>query len=395
LKPSLPLPDSLHANTFSLLAAVALLGSCGSAPSEKGGQQGGPQNVGYVVVSATSVPLVTELDGRVAAFQSSEVRPQVAGIIRRRMFTEGAIVRAGQTLYQIDASLYRAASAEALANLASARATAEAARAKAARYRPLAEMEAISKQEYTDALAQSREAAAAVAQNSARLDTAQINLRYTSVAAPISGRIGRSAVTEGALVTANQTDALAVIQRLDPVYVDIQQSSADLLTLRRALVQGGLTSGSAAVELLLEDGSIYPLVGTIAFSEVVVDPETATVTLRARFPNPQGVLLPGMFVRARFVQASNSNAILVPQQAVSRDAKGTAMVFVVGPGNKAVQRTITAERTQGAFWVVTDGLNSGDKVITQGNGRLRPNAPLRAVPATAPQRVVAPAAKGG
>jgi membrane fusion protein, multidrug efflux system len=380
LKPSLPLPDSLHANTFSLLAAVALLGSCGSAPSEKGGQQGGPQNVGYVVVSATSVPLVTELDGRVAAFQSSEVRPQVAGIIRRRMFTEGAIVRAGQTLYQIDASLYRAASAEALANLASARATAEAARAKAARYRPLAEMEAISKQEYTDALAQSREAAAAVAQNSARLDTAQINLRYTSVAAPISGRIGRSAVTEGALVTANQTDALAVIQRLDPVYVDIQQSSADLLTLRRALVQGGLTSGSAAVELLLEDGSIYPLVGTIAFSEVVVDPETATVTLRARFPNPQGVLLPGMFVRARFVQASNSNAILVPQQAVSRDAKGTAMVFVVGPGNKAVQRTITAERTQGAFWVVTDGLNSGDKVITQGNGRLRPNAPLRAVP---------------
>lgn len=395
MKPSLHLQKSRYANHFCLLVAIFLIAACSEAASQKGGQQGGPQNVGYVVVSTSSVPLTTELDGRVAAFQSSEVRPQVAGIIRRRMFTEGAVVRQGQTLYEIDPSLYRAASAEASANLASARATAEAARARANRFRPLADMEAISKQEYTDALAQSREAAAAVAQNQARLDTAQITLRYTRVAAPITGRIGRSAVTEGALVTANQADPLAIIQRLDPVYVDIQQSSADLLTLRRALAQGGLAPGSAEVELILEDGSTYPLSGTVAFAEVVVDPETATVTLRARFPNPQAVLLPGMFVRARFVQANNVNAILVPQEAVSRDPKGTATVFVVGPGNKAVQRTITAERTQGAFWVVTEGLQPGEKVITQGGGRLRPNAPLKPVPASAPQRVVAPTAKGG
>jgi membrane fusion protein (multidrug efflux system) len=371
-----------------------LLAGCGaSVDANKQGMQ--VQNVGYVEVTTTSVPLVSELDGRVAAFQSSEVRPQVAGIIRQRMFAEGAIVRQGQTLYQIDPSLYRAASAEAQANLASAQANAEAARVRAERFKPLAEIEAISKQDYTDALAQSRQAAAAVAQSRAQLDTARINLAFTRVPAPITGRIGRSLVTEGALVTTNQAEPLAVIQRLDPVYVDIQQSSSQLLALRRAIAQGGLLPGSTSVELILEDGSAYDVAGTVAFSETIVDPQTATVTLRARFPNPQAVLLPGMFVKARFVQATNANAILVPQTAVSRDAKGIASVFIVGPGNKALQRTIVAERTQGTFWVVTKGLKAGDKVITQGGGRLRPNAPIKPVPADTPQRVIAPKTNKG
>ncbi len=376
--------------------SLALLGGCSSAADDKGkSARGGPQTVGFVVAQASSVPVIAELDGRVAAFQSSEVRPQVSGLVRARTFTEGAIVRQGETLYQIDPSLYRAARAEAEANLASARATAEAARVRADRFRPLAEMEAIARQDYTDALAQSRQASATVAQNQARLETARINLGFTRVPAPITGRIGRSLVTEGALVTTNQSDPMAVIQRIDQVYVDIQQSSAALLSLRRALSQGGLLPGSAAVELTLEDGSAYPVAGNVAFTETIVDPATASVTLRARFANPQGLLLPGMFVRARFVQANNSNVILVPQVAVSRNPQGAATVFIVGPNNKAVQRSITAERTQGTFWVVTQGLKPGDRVITQGGARLRPDAPLKPVPATAPQRVVAPPAKGG
>lgn len=385
---------SIGHSHIALLGGVLLLAGCSaSVDANKQGMQ--VQNVGYVEVTTTSVPLVSELDGRVAAFQSSEVRPQVAGIIRQRMFAEGAIVRQGQTLYQIDPSLYRAASAEAQANLASAQANAEAARVRAERFKPLAEIEAISKQDYTDALAQSRQAAAAVAQSRAQLDTARINLAFTRVPAPITGRIGRSLVTEGALVTTNQAEPLAVIQRLDPVYVDIQQSSSQLLALRRAIAQGGLLPGSTSVELILEDGSAYDVAGTVAFSETIVDPQTATVTLRARFPNPQAVLLPGMFVKARFVQATNANAILVPQTAVSRDAKGIASVFIVGPGNKALQRTIVAERTQGTFWVVTKGLKAGDKVITQGGGRLRPNAPIKPVPADTPQRVIAPKTNKG
>lgn len=385
---------SLPAKWLCTLLSAALVAGCGATSGDETKKPGGQaQTVGYVVIAATTVPVVTELDGRVAAFQSSEVRPQVAGIVRRRMFTEGEIVRQGETLYQIDPSLYDAAAAEAQANLASAQATAEAARAKAGRYRPLAEMEAIARQDYTDALAQSRQAAAAVAQNRARLETARINQRFTRVPAPITGRIGRSLVTEGALVTANQADPLAVIQRTDTVYVDIQQSSSELLALRRAMAQGGLVAGSAAVELTLEDGTAYPVIGTVAFAETLVDPETATVTLRARFANPQGILLPGLFVRARFTQATNSNAFLVPQAAVLRDPQGAATVFIVGPGNKAVKRTITTDRTQGAFWVVTDGLSPGDKIITQGGSKLRPDAPIKPVPESAPQRVVAPSAK--
>ncbi len=346
--------------------------------------------MGFVVVQPGQVPVVAELTGRVNPYQVSEIRPQVAGIVRKRLFTEGTIVRQGQTLYQIDPSLYSASVAEAAANLQNAQANAEATRIRADRYKPLAEAEAVSKQDYTDAAAAARQARAQVAQTGAQLQTARINLHFTRVPAPITGRIGRSLVTEGALVTTNQADPLAVIQRLDPIFVDIQQSSTELLALRRALAQQGVTPGSADVRLKLEDGSEYGTTGTVEFSEVMVDQNTGTVTLRARFANPEGMLLPGMFVRAVFTQAIDTRAFLVPQQAVSRDARGAAQLWVVGPDNKAVRRDVTAERTQGAYWVITKGLNPGDKVITQGIANLKPNADIRPVPADTPQKIEQP-----
>jgi membrane fusion protein (multidrug efflux system) len=311
-------------------------------------------------------------------------------VIQRRLFREGSVVHQGQTLYQIDPSVYNAQAAQAQANLQAARAQAEAARILASRYKPLVEQQAISKQDYTNAVAQARQADAAVAQNSAALRSAQINQRFTRVPAPITGRIGLSNVTEGALVTANQADALTTITRLDPVYVDIQQSASDLLGLRRALAQGGAAPTSATVRLILPDGSDYGMTGTVEFSEVLVDQSTGTVTLRARFPNPQAILLPGMYVTAQFAQAVDTSAFLVPQQAVTRDPQGNATLFIVGPGNRAVQRTVVAERTQGPYWVVTQGLAPGEKVITQGTANLRDGAQIKPVPASAPQKVKAP-----
>ena len=378
----------------TLVGTSLALSSCDNADAEKAGGPQGPQTVGYVIVQPSSVPLVNELTGRIAPFAESEIRPQVSGVVLRRNFQEGANVRAGQTLYQIDPSLYQATTNEARANVNSASANAEAARVRANRLRPLAEMEAVSKQDYTDAAAQARQTAAAVAQSRAQLDTAQINLRFTRVPAPITGRIGRSLVTEGALVTANQAAPLAVIQRLDPVFVDIQQSSAELLALRRAMAQGGLVPGEAQAQLVLEDGSLYPITASVPFAETIVDPATGNVTLRARVANPQGLLLPGMFVRARINQATDTRAFLVPQQAVSRDPRGNATVSVVGKDNKVEQRKVTATRTQGTNWVVTQGLNAGDKVITQGLGRLRPGAAIKPVPANQPQRIAPPKSDG-
>lgn len=388
------------------VAAVAfglLLAGCGTGSSDpKAGGRGGPVKVGYAVVNPTSVPLMTQLGGRVVAFETSEVRPQVNGLIRARYFQEGSFVRKGEPLYRIDPSLYQAAVNQAQANLSSARASAEAAQVKAGRYKPLAEMEAISKQDYTDALAQAKQAQASVAQNNAALKTAQINLHYTSIPAPISGRIGRSLATVGALVTANQADPLAVITRVDPVYVDMQESAADLLALKRALSTGGVAPGSTQVRLKLDDGSDYGFTGTVKFAEMITNESTGTVTLRAQFPNPQGVLLPGMFVQAVFTQAVDPSVFLVPQQAVQRDIGGEAYVFVVGPGNKAVRRNVNAARTYGANWVVSGGLHAGDKVITQGTANLRNGAPIQPVPQTAPQKLVpgkpragAPSGRGG
>lgn len=322
------------------------------------------------------------------------MRPQVSGIIRERLFTEGAIVRAGQTLYRIDPSLYRATEAQARANLASAEATREAAQARAKRFRPLAEIEAVSQQDYTDAVATARAADAAVAQNRAALETATINLRYTNVPAPITGRIGRSVVTTGALVTASQADPLTTIQRLDPIFVDIQQSSADLLALRRALASGDVIPSSAQVQLTLEDGSDYGAAGKLQFAEAMVDPSTGSVTLRARFPNRSGLLLPGMYVRARLSQATASAAILVPQQGVSRDPRGQATVMLVGPDDKAVLQPVKADRTVGDKWLVGSGLKPGDKVIVEGLGRIKAGQAIKPVPAGS-QPATAPAAPQG
>jgi membrane fusion protein, multidrug efflux system len=360
-------------------AALLLAGGCSD-----GGKAQPPAptpEAGYVVMKTESVVLNVELSGRVNALETAEVRPQVTGIIQQRLFTEGALVRAGQTLYRVDARLYRAAQAEARANLASAQATREAAQARADRFRPLADIEAVSRQDYTDAVGTAREADAAVAQNRALLETASINLRMTDIAAPISGRIGRSVVTNGALVTASQAAPLATIQRLDPIYVDIQQSSADLLALRRSLASGAVVPSSAEVRLVLEDGSDYALPGTLQFAEAVVDPATGSVVLRARFPNPSGLLLPGMFVRARLSQATASAAILVPQQAVSRDPRGQATVMLVGPDDKAVLKSVQAERSIGDKWLVAGELKPGDRVIVEGLGRIKPGQAIKPVAA--------------
>ncbi|MFL0413527.1 efflux RND transporter periplasmic adaptor subunit [uncultured Sphingomonas sp.] len=380
------------------LAGALVLAACsggeqaseGKGAGGPGGPGGGPAQVGYVVVQPTRVPLITELPGRTVAYRSSEVRPQVSGIIQKRFFKEGSVVRQGQPLYQIDPSLYRAAANEAQANVASASATAEAARIRAERLRPLAQIEAVSKQDYTDAVATQRQAEAAIAQNRAQLETARINLRFTTVPAPITGRIGRSIFTVGALVTTSQADPLASIQQLDPIYVDIQQSAASMLQLRRALSSGGVLPATATVRLKLPDGADYGATGVVEFSEVVVDEQTGTVTMRARFPNPNALLLPGMFVQAVFAQAIDASAFLVPQQAVSRDPQGNATVWIVGPNNKAVQRTVKAGRAIGENWVVTGGLRPGDKVITQSTGNLRQGADLRPVPASSPEIVRPP-----
>ncbi|MBW4331583.1 efflux RND transporter periplasmic adaptor subunit [Stakelama sp. CBK3Z-3] len=373
--------------------ACALLASCGSSDDQAGqagqgqGQGGAPVPVGVVTVKQANVPLITDLAGRTSAYESSEVRPQVSGVIRKRLFTQGSIVRAGQTLYRIDPAPYEADVQQAQANLQSAQATLKAAKVKADRYEPLAKMQAISQQDYTDAQAQANEAAASVAQAKAALRTAKINLNRTTVPAPITGRIGRSVATVGALVTENQSDALTTIQRLDPIYVDIRQSSGDILALRRALGKGDTVASKANVRLTLEDGEDYGRVGTVDFAEPTVDESTGTVTLRATFPNPEGLLLPGMYVTAHIAQAIQRDAILVPQQGVTRDPKGNATVLVVGDGNKVVSRSVKAPRTQGAYWVVTSGLNPGDKVIVQGTAKVRPGQPVKPVPADTPQKL--------
>ncbi|MEW9854327.1 efflux RND transporter periplasmic adaptor subunit [Novosphingobium sp. M1R2S20] len=360
------------------------LAACGSSAEQSGSGQPPPQ-VGYVLVKTSSVPEPVTLGGRTVAFETSEVRPQVMGVIRRRLFSEGSYVRAGQPLFEIDPSLYRAAVNQAEANLVSAQASAEAAIARAERLKPLAQMEAVSQQEYTDAAAQARVARAVIAQNRAALETARVNLRFTTVPAPISGQIGRSLVTVGGLASAGQETPLAIIQRTDPMFVDMQQSAADLVTMRRKLRDGGIAAGSTAVTLKLEDGSDYPLQGTVEFSEVTVNQQTGTVTLRARFPNPEGLLLPGMFVNAVFNQAFDPNAILVPQQALRRDFDGSAFVMVVGKDDKVFRRKVNTSRTYGNSWVVTQGLAKNEKVIVQGLNGLKQGTLVKAVPANAPQ----------
>jgi membrane fusion protein, multidrug efflux system len=388
--PGRPAPEKRRVAAPLLL--TAFLSAC--SPSAADRKPPTPE-AGYIVLRQETVSLPVVLAGRVAAFETAEVRPQVSGVIRSRLFTEGSIVRAGQQLYQIDPQTYRASAAEARANLASAQAARTAAASKAARYKPLAAMEAISQQDYSDAAAASQQASASVAQTQAQLESAQINVQFTRVPAPITGRIGRSLVTTGGLVTANQADPLTTIQRLDPIYVDIQQSSADLLALRRSLSSGGSMPSAATVRLTLEDGSAYAYPGTLQFAEAMVDPATGTVTLRARFPNAQGMLLPGMFARANLSQATLGKAILVPQAAVSRSPSGEATVLVVGPGNKALRKTVTADRTIGDKWLVTAGLKPGERVIVEGLGKIRPGAAIVPVVAGSKPRARGPASDTG
>ncbi len=359
--------------------ALILLTGCGKPEPGHGATDTRKVEVGYVVVTPANVPVTIELGARTNAYHTSEVRPQVSGIIQRRLFTEGAEVRKGQTLYRIDPALYAAAVTQAKAGLAGARANAAASTAKARRYRELEATHVISQQDYADALAQAELATAAVQQAEAALNTAEINLRFTTVPAPISGRIGRSLFTEGALVTANQADPLAIIQQLDPMAVDIQQSSSDVLTLRRSLSREGVIPASAEVHLKLPDGSEYGRSGTLEFAEATVDENTGTITLRARFDNPDGLLLPGMFVRAVFAQMVDTRALLVPQAGVTRDPRGNASVLIVGDDDKVVRRDISTNRVLGTDWVVTAGLKPGDKVITEGVGKVGPGVAVKPV----------------
>lgn len=373
------------------LAIALTLSACGKKDGGAGMGAGGPVEVGYVVAQAQPVGLTAELSGRTSAFLISEVRPQVGGVIKSRLFEEGAMVRAGQPLYQIDPATFQAAYNSAAANLAQAQATATSAKLKADRYKGLVESGAVSKQDNDDAQAAALQTAAAVAVQRAALDNARINLNWTKVAAPISGRIGKSAVTPGALVTAGQANALATIQDLSKIYVDLTQTSAELLKLKAQFASGKVgKTNTAQVTLKLEDGSTYPTPGTLEFSDITVDPGTGSVTLRAIFQNPNGTLLPGMYVRAELSQGVAASGILAPQAAIQRDPKGNAMVAVVGPKG-AEMRPVTLGQTVGDKWLVTSGLNAGDKVITEGLMKLRPGAQIKAVPAGS--KPAAPAAQ--
>lgn len=366
-----------------LLVMLAVAGCSSQAQEEQAAPP--PPEVGIVLVQTESVPLTAELAGRTAAYETSQVRPQVSGVVQERLFTEGATVRQGEILYQIDPSLFEAAVAEQRANVASASATEEGARLRMERLRTLLEREVVSEANYTDAVAVAETAAAAVALSQAQLETAEINLRFTQVAAPITGRIGRSLFTTGALVSAAQADPLATIQRLDPIFVDIQQSSAALLQLRGALASGQVMPDTTEVRLKLEDGSEYPLAGTLQFTEMTVDAETGTVTLRALFPNPDGLLLPGMYVRAALSQARQEQAMLVPQQAIARDPKGGATALVVGAGDQVEQRVLQIGRAVEDRWLVTAGLQPGDRVIVEGLSKVKPGQVVRPVAVGSPE----------
>jgi membrane fusion protein (multidrug efflux system) len=372
--------------TAVALAAISLtLAACGQGKGGAAGMgAGGPSDVGVVIARTQPVNLTTELSGRTSAYLVSEVRPQVSGIVKARLFQEGGYVRAGQALYQIDPATYQASYNSAAAGLAQAQAAYTAAKLKADRYKALVETGAVSKQDNDDAQAASQQAAANVAAQKASVDAARINLGYTKVLSPISGRIGKSSVTPGALVTASQAAALATVQDTSRVYVDLTQSSAELLKLQRDLANGSVgRSGSAQVTLKLEDGSTYPTPGKLEFSDVTVDPATGSIGLRATFANPNGVLLPGMYVRAVLGAATAQNGMLIPQPAVSRDPKGNATVMVVGAKSLAEPRPITVRQMVGDAWLVTGGLKPGDQVIVEGLQKVRPGAPVKAAVITA------------
>ena len=374
-------PQSARAGRTVLLAAGLLLSACHSKPATPAPP---PPEVGVVTIKSEAVTDTAELPGRTNPMLSSDVRPQVNGVIKARLFTEGTDVKAGQVLYQIDPAPYQAALDQAKGQLANAQAALTTAKLKAERYADLVKANAVSQQDNDDAKAAYEQAAATVVQQKAAVEAANVNLGYTRITAPISGRIGRSLATPGALAVSGQTTALATIQKLDPIYVDVTESSDDLLALKRALAGGTLANAgpaSARVKLMLAGGDTYPLEGDLKFSEVTVDQTTGSVTLRAVFPNPHAVLLPGMFVRAVLNQGVYRQGILAPQQGVSHDPKGGATAMVVGPDGKVQSRTLKTAGAYGDRWLVTDGLKPGDQLIVEGLLKVQPGMAVKAVPA--------------
>ena len=370
-------PRALTRAVLCMLLSLMLL-AC-----EEGGKgtpgSSGPREVVIIKLEPRREVYTTALAGRIASFQVAEVRPQVGGILQQRLFTEGADVKAGQALYQIDPATYEAALDSAQAALMKAEANVTPARLKAERFRELLAIKAVSKQEYDDAQAAFKQAEADVAVNRAAVKTARINLEYTKVRSPISGRIGKSAFTPGALVTANQAQALTSVRQLDPVYVDITQSSQDLLRLRAQFTNGELRSAAeeAPVRLKLENGAMYPHEGRLQFTDVSVDESTGMVSLRALFPNPEHILLPGMYVRAVIAEGVDENALLVPPRALRRDPKGQASVLLVDGGGKVDVRLVDVGRTVGDSWQVLSGLKPGDRVIVEGGQNVRPGMSVK------------------
>ncbi|MDQ0433898.1 efflux RND transporter periplasmic adaptor subunit [Pantoea agglomerans] len=357
-----------------MLSGSFLLTGCDNNKSEQAAQQ--PPAVGVVTLKTEPLKISTELPGRTSAYRVAEVRPQVSGIILKRNFVEGSDVKAGQSLYQIDPATYQAAYDSAKGDLTQAQANARIAQLTVKRYKPLLGTKYISQQDYDTAVATATQNDAAVQVAKANVETARINLAYTKVTSPISGRIGKSSVTEGALVQNAQTTALATVQQLDPMYVDVTQSSEDFMRLRSELESGQLkqNDGKANVTLLMQNGNSYPQTGTLEFSDVTVDETTGSITLRAIVPNPNHALLPGMFVRARLDEGTNPNALLVPQQAVARTPTGQATVMVVGADNKVEARQVTTSQAIGDKWLVTDGVKAGERVISTGLQRAKPGA---------------------
>lgn len=366
------------------LAGALTLTACSEKSGQANAQGAGAQKPTVTVIDtvATSVPLVSELPGRTTPYLVAEIRPQVGGIVQKRLFKEGGEVEAGQALYQIDPATYQASYDSARAALARAQATLKSARLTARRYGELVKIEAVSTQANDDAQASLAQAEADVASARAAVTSAKVNLDYTRISSPIAGRIGRSSVTRGALVTANQSEALATVQQLDPIYVDLTQSSTSLLNLREQIATGKVkaANGQVPVTLMFENGSQYEKTGTLAFSEVTVDESTGSVTLRAEFPNPEGVLLPGMYVRAHIEQGETTHAVLVPHKALTRNARGEAQVLIVNAEGKVEARTVTADQSRGDQWVITAGLSGGEKLITEGLQKVRAGADVNAVP---------------
>ena len=383
---------------LALSLAIALtVSACGGGEQEV--PQGGPGQVTVATLKAEQVGLTRELPGRTNAFLVAEVRPQVNGIVAKRLFTEGGLVTAGQPLYQLDDASYRAQANSARAQLARAEATANAARLSAKRIGELAKVEAVSTQDNENAIAALKQAEADVGAARASLDAANVTLGYARITAPISGRIGKSSVTQGALVSVGQAEALATVQQLNPIYVDLTQSASELLQLRRELASGRLQDNQTLpVTILLDDGTEFDHKGTLEFSEVSVDPTTGSYALRVKVENPDQVLMPGMYVRAQVGSGVRDNAILVPMQGIARDPKGDTSAMVVGKDDKVEVRQVKVSRSLGDKWLVEDGLKAGDKVIVEGLQKIQPGMPVQATemgaaPATPAAAPAAPAAQ--